>query len=139
VCSSDLAIALRLGTLSEPEPGFFPFLMSVLLIILSLILLLSSLKKGGKLSPAESKEFWPEIDGTKRILFVIISLFAYAFTMNYLGFVIATFCYIFFLMRFVFPLKWITVFLGAGLTTGISYAIFELWLKANLPVGPLGF
>lgn len=133
------AIALGIGSFSEPGPGFFPFLMSVFLILLSLIHFLSSLKKSEEFNFAGSKIFWPPIDGIKRILFVVISLFAYAFTMHYLGFVITTFCYIFFLMRFVFPLKWTTVFLGAGLITGVSYAIFELWLRANLPVGLFGF
>jgi hypothetical protein len=132
-------IRLGLGSYDEPGPGFFPFLMSVFLFSFSLILFISSLKKVKQLNVIVSSRFWPESDGIKRILFVVVSLFMYVFVLNYLGFVLTTFFFMFFLLRVIHPHKWITVFLGAGLTAGLSYAIFELWLKAHLPVGPLGF
>lgn len=132
-------IELGLGSYDEPGPGFFPFLMSIFLFSFSLILFISSLKKVKQLDRIVSSRFWPESDGIKRILFALGSIFMYVFMLNYLGFPLTTFFFMFFLLKFFHTYKWITVFLGAGLTAGLSYAIFELWLKAHLPVGPLGF
>lgn len=133
------SIRLGLGTISEPGPGFFPFLMSAFLISFSLIKIISSLKKGGEVPIDTSKGYWPERDGIKRIAFVFILLFMFTIALNYLGFVLTTFLFIFSLLRFVDPQKWQTVFLTTVLTTVLSYAIFEIWLKANLPEGLLGF
>jgi putative tricarboxylic transport membrane protein len=130
---------LGLGGLGEPGPGFFPFLMSVCLISFSLIHLSSSIKKSGQFNFDVSKRFWPERDGIKRILFTIMSLSVFVIVLNYIGFTLTAFLFIFFLLRFIEPQKWLTVFSITILSTGLSYIIFQLWLKANLPAGPLGF
>ena len=134
------SVGMGLGELGEPGPGFFPFLMSVCLIFFSSIHFISSLlQKKGQLNFGESKRFWPESDGMKKILFTITSLFTFVFAMNYMGFVVITFLFMFVLLRFIESQKWRTVFLIACLTTVLSYAIFQLWLKADLPRGFLGF
>lgn len=132
-------IGLGLGSYDEPGPGFFPFLMSICLFSFSLILFISSLKKVKQLNVIVSSRFWPDSDGLKRILFALGSIFMYVIALDYLGFTLTTFFFMFFLLKFFHPYKWIAVFLGAAITSGLSYAIFQLWLKAHLPVGPLGF
>ena len=136
------AINLGLGNLGDPGPGFFPFLMAVCLISFSLILFISSLKQSKEFSLSRYRygRFWPEIDGIKRILLIVLSLFMYVFALDYLGFCLSTFFFIFFLSRFIASQKKMTnAFIVAGLITGFTYAIFQLWLKANLPTGYLGF
>jgi putative tricarboxylic transport membrane protein len=128
---------LGLGSLREPGPGLFPFLMSLLLISFSLILFIQSLT--GREGSDTGAVFWPGMAGAKRILFVLIGLFVYVFILEYLGYLLSTFLLVFFLMKFVEPQKWTTTFLGAFLIAFLSYLIFERWLRANLPSGPLGF
>jgi len=131
------SIALGLGRLHEPGPGFFPFIMSVCLISFSLIHFMSSWANVGQLSADGS--FWPGTDGIKRIAFMNVLLLAFVLALNYLGFVLTTLLFMFCLLKFVEPQKWFTIFYVTGLSTGLSYFIFEVWLRANLPTGFLGF
>lgn len=133
------AIGLGLGDLHEPGPGFFPFLMSLFIILFSILILISSLKKGEESDPDLGKRFWPEREGQKKILLTVGSLFLYVFALEYLGFILCTFLLIFFQLKFVEPQKWATVLFGTGLTTFMTYTIFDLWLRVPMPVGLLGF
>jgi putative tricarboxylic transport membrane protein len=83
--------------------------------------------------------FWPEGEYVTRIVVIIFLLFMFVFALDYLGFVLTTFLFMFSLLKLIESRKLRTLFLIAGLTTVLSYAIFELWLKANLPKGFLGF
>jgi putative tricarboxylic transport membrane protein len=133
------SIALGLGRLHEPGPGFFPFIMSVCLISFSLIHFKSSLANVGPLSLPEGKSFWPDRDGIKRIVLMNVLLFMFVIALNHLGFVLTTLSFMFFLLKFVEPQRWSTIFYVTGLSTGLSYFIFQVWLKSNLPTGFLGF
>jgi len=70
------------------------------------------------------------------MILTIIALLAYAVGMEYLGFLISTFLFIAFLLKFIEPQRWSVVLLGSILTSGISYGVFELILKVQLPRGP---
>jgi len=133
------SIGLGLGSSSEPGPGFFPFVMSGLLISFSLINFIYSLKRVGKFNFATSERFWPESDGIKRILFTTVFLFGFVIGLNYLGFISTTLLFMFIILRSIEPQKWLTVFFLGSLTTVFSYLIFQVWLRSNLPVGFLGF
>jgi putative tricarboxylic transport membrane protein len=133
------SIGLGLGSINDPGPGFFPFLMATLLFLFSLTLIISSLKKDEKFESKEMGRFWAGSEGIRNISFVIMALFIYVFALNYLGFVLVTFFFMIFVMRIIQPQKWLIVFLASGLTTVLSYAIFVLWLKIHMPVGILGF
>ena len=133
------AVDLGLGDLTEPGAGLFPFMISLLLIVFAIGLFAASLRKRGRFSFVEIRKLWPDRDGFRRIGLTVLFLASYVVALNYLGFLLVTFLFIFVLMRFIEPQKWPTVILGSLLTAGVSYAIFEIWLRANLPVGLLGF
>jgi putative tricarboxylic transport membrane protein len=130
---------LGLGKLGEPGPGLFPFVMAACLVSFSSVHFISSLRKGVPSSLSTGERFWPQSDGLKRILLTIILLFGFVFTLNYLGFVLTAFLFMFIVLRFVEPQRWLTVLLIGSLTTALSYLVFKLWLRSNLPVGFLGF
>jgi putative tricarboxylic transport membrane protein len=73
------------------------------------------------------------------MVLTILALLGYAMTMEYLGFLLSTFVFLVFLLRFIEPQRWSTVLLGALLTSGVSFLIFELVLKCQLPRSPLEF
>jgi putative tricarboxylic transport membrane protein len=133
------SLILGLGSLSEPGAGFFPFIMSGLLVFFSLVHFLSSLTLDRPEGDLQDKRFWPEKDGIRRIVLMNMSLFMFVVLVNPLGFIFTTFLFLFFLLRFIEPQKWSTVFIITIVSTGSSYLIFQLWLKADLPTGLLGF
>jgi hypothetical protein len=135
-----LAIALYsvkygLGKFSSPGPGFVPFLSGLALVGLALVVFLQQLSKGSreKLKDLWVQKNWPSI------MMVMAALVLYTLLFRFLGFLLATFLLTAFLLRVMEPLSWKKVLAGAiGAAIG-SYAIFQLWLEAQLPAGFLGF
>ena len=72
-------------------------------------------------------------------LIVLGALFAFIYLLPRLGFLICTILFLGFLFRIVKPLGWGVVIGGSILLALGAYGIFEVWLKAQLPIGPWGF
>ena len=115
-----------------PNAGLFPFLSALILILLSLIVLISAIKKKGV---GRVEKFFPQKYSWKRLLLLLFSLFAYAIALGYLGFLLTTFIFMIFLLKFIEPQKWITTIITSFLTATFSYIIFQLLLKVQLPHG----
>jgi putative tricarboxylic transport membrane protein len=122
--------ALKLGTLGRPGPGFFPFWGGVLLAVLSILLLAGTLRARGS-APV------PALGSTK-LLVVIVALLGYVALLETLGFAIVTFLFLAVLLRLE-GRGWGASVLTAVLGTAGAFALFQLWLKTQLPTGPLGF
>ncbi len=86
----------------------------------------------------EVKKIWADIQ-FRKLVFVLIMLLLYALLIEKVGFLVSTFLLIFWLLRFVDPRSWLTSLIGGGLTSILSYLLFETWLKAQLPRGIFGF
>ena len=134
-----VAIALysrkyNLGTLSIPGPGFLPFLSGVAMALLALVVFLQQIpRKKDTLKSLWANRKWPAVP------IVMAALVAYAVALGFLGFILDTFLLTAFLLRVMEPLSWNKVLAGASGATLGSYAIFHLWLEAQLPAGFLGF
>jgi putative tricarboxylic transport membrane protein len=115
-----------------PNAGLFPFLAGCLLMILSLTAFFSAMtaKEEGK-----RETFFPQANSLKKLLILMSSLIAYEFSLALLGFIITTFLFMMFLLRFIEPQKWTMVVSASILTTAFSYIIFQLFLKVQLPHG----
>jgi putative tricarboxylic transport membrane protein len=126
----DSVMHLRLGTLHQPGPGFFPFWAGVVLALLSLMSLFGSLKKRDMLSLSGFK--------SPKLLLVTGALLAYLLLLETLGFLIVTFLFLLLLFRLGYRGWGVSAVLA--LTAAVaSFAIFQLWLKTQLPIGPFGF
>ena len=123
-----------LGALSSPGPGFLPFLSGVAMALLALVVFFQQIPKTkDTLKSLWAHKKWPAV------LIVMASLVVYAILLSFLGFILDTFLLTAFLLRVMEPLGWKKVLAGAiGATIG-SYAVFHLWLEAQLPAGFLGF
>jgi putative tricarboxylic transport membrane protein len=128
-----------LGELSEPGPGFFPFLMSLCLVFFSLAHFVGSLRKHHLSHTPTGQRFWPEMKYLTRIVLIVFLVLMYILAMNFVGFVPTTFLFMFILLKCIEPRRLRSVFLISAVTTGFTYAVFELWLRVNLPRGFLGF
>ncbi len=125
-----------LGPLAAPGTGFLPFLAGCAIALLASIgLILATLKrrKGTGWKPILRGIRW------QKPLLVMAALVVYALLMKPLGFLLCTVLFIGFLLRAVEPQRWPVVILGAVGTALGAFAIFDLWLKTQLPRGPWGF
>jgi putative tricarboxylic transport membrane protein len=123
---------MGLGTLSAPGPGLFPFGAGLVLGLLCLIpMLRSSLRE-------ETSERTGSA-GKYKILFVLCALIGYGILLEWTGFLVTTFALLIFLLKVIVPQGWTRVLCSALLSTLISYVIFEICLRAQLPRGFIGF
>jgi len=75
----------------------------------------------------------------EKALIIIISLFAYGLLLGPIGFFLCTLLFIGFLLRVIDPQRWLLVIGGSLLITVATYIVFEVFLKARMPKGFLGF
>jgi putative tricarboxylic transport membrane protein len=125
---------LSLGTLRNPGPGFLPFATGAILAGLSFICHLQS--RGTLSAENKAKPIWKDRDRGFKMVLTIFALLVYALAMEYLGFLMSTFVFLAFLLRFIEPQRWSVVLWGSLLTSSLSFLIFEILLKCQLPKGP---
>jgi putative tricarboxylic transport membrane protein len=130
VCTG--AVGLKVGTPSDPGPGFLPFGTGALLGLLSVAHLL-------KVSVTPFKQ---EADGHlwmglkwQRSVSVAVAVLFYALLLPHLGYLITTFL----LMAVLFSLfdrrRWGVVVLSSILVIAVTYLVFHVWLKVQFPAG----
>lgn len=123
-------LALKLGTLPRPGPGFFPFWGAVVLGVLSVVLLVRSRPR--RVPPvARAARSWTP-------LVVAGALLAYVLLLEPLGFVTVTVLFLLLLFRLMRK-GWLVSGLVALAGAGACHALFQLWLRTQLPRGPFGF
>ncbi len=119
-----------MGNLQEPGPGFFPILVAILMMILSLFLIISKRKSEEKLFFGKS---------SIHVLIVFVVLLTYSFTLEYLGFIIVSFLLMTYLFKaFGGSKKWRGAVLWALTSVVLAYLLFNVLLEGNLPRGILG-
>jgi len=120
---------LHLGTPSEPQPGFFPFAVGGVLIVLCAILLLQAFSGRGE--GAESfGELW-------RPAILAIGLFVYSVLLDPLGYIIATTILSVVVLRVLDTKAWLKL-AGISLILSIgTYFLFDRLLDVSLPRGIL--
>lgn len=127
--------SVEIGTMEEPGPGFLPLWAGVLLAGLSAAILgkafFQKFEKG--------EQFFPEHDSWKRVGMVVASLIAYNFLLKPLGFILVTFLFVAFLVRFIFPQTWLRTVVTSVLSTAGAQFVFVTLLEIHFPRGLLGF
>ena len=125
---------IGIGKPREPGPGFLPFLTSLVLLLLSIIVLIKDLYISDH-AEGEKNPFSP--DHLRKPTGLIIILIGYTLLLKFLGFLITTFLLIF-LMLFVFnpnPKKiWKFIVIGI-IAANLSFIVFYKWLQVQLPMG----
>jgi hypothetical protein len=138
--AAGLAIALYsgnygLGSFSSPGPGFLPFLTGLAIAGLALVVFLQQLSSRSreKMTDLWRRGNWPNVS------MVMGALVLYTLLFQFLGFLLDTFWLIAFLLRVMEPMGWKKCLTGAVAASGGAYLVFQIWLKAQLPAGVLGF
>ncbi|HEU4344734.1 MAG TPA: tripartite tricarboxylate transporter TctB family protein [Candidatus Binatia bacterium] len=127
---------LDLGDIGRPGPGFFPFYLALFFALFSLALILRSLK------PAANDQSRGQPSASRarpgKVVATLVALIIYTFSLEWLGFLLATFGLMLFLFKAVDPLGWPAAVGGALATSLVSYVVFKMWLQVSFPAGPLG-
>lgn len=126
---------LGLGTIHRPGPGFLFFWTSILLGILSLLVFIRAVVER---IPGEQMRIFNAGD-LRKIVPVLIAIFLYAFLMEKIGFILVTLMLFLFLLGIIEKKKWSLTILVSAAVTVVSYLIFEVWLRSQLPKGLLEF
>jgi putative tricarboxylic transport membrane protein len=123
------AIRLRLGTPSEPQPGFFPFLAGAVLVVLSVILLIRAFSGRGE-GAEPFGELW-------RPAILAIGLLLYSLLLDPMGYILATIILSMIVLRVLDTKAWLTlVAISLVLSVG-TYFLFDRLLDVPLPLGIL--
>ncbi len=121
-------LELGLGSIANPGTGFMPFLVAILIIgfgIMSAIPLLA---------PAtESKADPVSIQRLRDPAIVVVSMIAYSFALERIGFIASTGILILFLTRFVGRTTLLGAVVVSALSTLFCYVVFGVLLQVRLP------
>ena len=124
---------LEIGTLNVPKEGLLPFVLAILLFVLSAVLISKSLNVKNERTPSD-KELgnW----NLKRIG-SIAGLLGFAFFFERVGYAVSAFGFLVFLLGVIERQKWWVVLTVALLTTLCSYLMLGSLLDSPLPRGIL--
>jgi hypothetical protein len=125
---------LGLGSPLRPRAGLMPFLTGVVISGLSLTHILFNFKKPRTFQARNSIG-----SGTRNIGLTILAMLTCIPLMDILGFTIALALFLFFMLKFIDPMKLSTSVLISVITSASLYVGFGLILKVSFPKGILGF
>ncbi len=126
-------VALDVGL----KPGVLPFWLAVGLAVLSLILIIQSLRAPQK-SPQKEK-IWGSFEEIIGVGAMFLALALYAGLMEYLGFGTATVLVVAFLSRRLGKYQWWKCVLLGLIVAVLSVEVFRRLLTLSLPTGLIGF
>jgi hypothetical protein len=115
-----------------PQPGYFPFYLSVILGGASLFGLVTTLF--ARATPSDTFVTRAQL---RRVLLVFLPTAAFCLAMQYLGLYVASFLLIAGFMRFVGKIAWWKSLLTALVFTAIMFATFDIAFDVIMPKGPL--
>jgi len=129
------SLGLGIGSVSNPQSGFMPFWISLLMLAFSLILF--GMAYQNRSIKVRWADLWHKLHWQKSILAAAF-LVVYIFLLPWAGYLMATSVLMIALFRLTSMKAWRAV-VGAVLSVGFSYGLFSLILKTPLPRGIWSF
>jgi putative tricarboxylic transport membrane protein len=128
-----LSLSLKYTSSLGPGPGLFPLWLSAILIVLSLLYIVESIKLEG----ISIIDMLPKGRGMGNIVSIVASLVVFVIIVSFTGFIIAGTVLLFIL--FVREYKWYWGLALSFTITAITFVVFQILLEVPLPVNDLGF
>lgn len=126
---------LPMGTAAHPGAGFYPLLVGIALVCLSVPLLGQSLKT--KEIDQRGEEAFPKGEDLQRVMAVALALVFFAVFLKPLGYGICSAALMIAILRFLGMRNWGRAILISILSMAISYYLFASVLDVPLPRGIL--
>ena len=124
---------LGLSTANRPGPGFFPFIAAITIGLIAAFRLVNSIRIS---APDDHSELG--LAGEARlVLYVIAGMTAYAFLLDFVGFLLCTFLLVAFYLKIIAARRWLVTLSFAAAVALTSHLFFDVLLKAELPRGLL--
>lgn len=121
---------LKVGSVSVPEPGFFPFLAGAVAAALGLCrLVVTGLQKTHSQGSSEGA------GAPRKAAALAAALAVYTLVLDQLGFMLATSLLAIAVMRIARPQSWISTIAIAVTLSVACYYLFSVVLKVSLPPG----
>ena len=118
---------LPFGGVHHPGPGFFPWWLGLVLVLLGGILAVQA---------AVTRATTPRTSGrAAKVLVLLTALSVYVALLDALGYAAATFLLVLFMLRRLEPHRWLVTLAVAVLAADGSYVLFAVWLGVPLPPG----
>jgi hypothetical protein len=130
-----LAWKSKLGSFREPGPGFVAFISGLFVSVVGLVMALSeflpkfSLSSRGDFSQTFQIASWP------RLLYTMALLLSYGLLLNTLGYILTTFLVMWGLFYHRDRSGWISSGLASLISVGLTYLVFQVWLRCQFPRG----
>jgi len=129
ICFLSLSAKLPIGKFTQPGPGIFPLVLSLLLSIMGLLIFFSS---KGNLRIHWTKDF----ENLAKPLAIILLTLAFIIFLGKLGYLLTSFFYLFGLFFLVSRFKWLFSAGLSGILAVGSWYFFGKILGIFLPLGP---
>jgi hypothetical protein len=127
---------LGLGKWDEPGPGYFPLGAALLLGVTALSVMVKAMSK---ISEREVSPVPVEKSRWQKVPMVLFLMLLYSLGLKTMGFVLCTLLLYIFFLKMVMPQPWVkTIAVALSVTLG-AYLLFNVFLKAQLPMGILSF
>jgi hypothetical protein len=126
-----LSISYDLGTIAQPGPGLYPFVVGLFIFPFSLLLFIASLKSATK---------GPILNGREAGIFLsfIGTCLFWILAMPWLGYVAVTLVSVFALSKIMQLEGWLKPLILSAATALFIYLLFDVWLYIDLPRGLWG-
>lgn len=128
---------LGLGALREPGSGFLPFVAGCFISLMAVFLFLHSLLRRREAQDKPSS-FWAGVHWHRPVIISLVT-FGFVLVLERLGFILAGFFLLVILFKGVEKFSWKKAMIIPTLTLGLTYLLFNVFLKASLPKGIFGF
>src|SRR4030042_933900 len=122
------------GNFRTPGPGLMPFLIGLLLFIICFYILLRlpfRMYERAKTAKEEQSQI-----NYRKIVIILVSLYAYALFFESLGYLIGTFILLSILFRSAGSKRWSVILISSGVTVLVTYFAFT-YLGLRFPPGIL--
>lgn len=129
------SLLMPFGKAKNPGVGFYPLLVGIFLVVLSVSFIIQSWKSRHDQLPDEER--FPQGSDLRRVLALVIAVGLYPVLLTFLGYILSSFFLLVSVLRlFGLQSPW-KIVLIALITVGLSYYLFAQLLAVPLPRGSL--
>ena len=121
-------IGLQVGSINEPQPGFFPFVGGSTLVVLASILLVLTLQRR-----SQGGQTFGEI---RRPALLVVAMILYVVVVEFIGYPIATAILSGVVLR-ILGVRWGVLCVTSLVLSVVTYILFDRFLDVTLPLGVL--
>jgi putative tricarboxylic transport membrane protein len=125
-----------LGTFKEPGVGFVAFASGLFIMAIGALVTVFRRPQAQQIKTVSERTRQPFVESALfKLTYTLALLVFYALFLDILGYIVTTGVVLFGLFFDPARRRWVQPFLAALLSVAVTYLVFEVWLKSQLPRG----